>query len=112
MTPRRARIALLACAALLALPAQGALAPQPAARPDALGKRCQAAQRRVERQKQVLAELDARLAKDTEARGRCEGKRACDRADRALKAHAARRSRYEHQLAQYEADAARYCAAP
>jgi hypothetical protein len=72
-------------------------------------KRCQAAQRRVERQKQVVLDLEARRAKDAQARERCDSKRSCARLDRNLHAHDARRTRYERQLAQYEADARRIC---
>ena len=74
-------------------------------------KRCQAAQRRVERQKTVLTDHNARAAKDADARSRCTSKRTCARLDRALVAHDTRRKTYERQLSQYEADARRLCLA-
>ena len=69
-----------------------------------------AAQRRVDRQKQVLADHNARASKDADARARCTGKRSCARLDRVLVAHDTRRKTYERQLFQYEADARRLCA--
>ena len=108
-------------AAILAVAATGlassALAQAPAPKPKVSAaqpetKRCQAGQRRVERAKAVLDEHNARVAKDADARARCTNKRACARLDRALVAHDTRRRTYERQLAQYEADARRLCAAP
>ena len=98
--------------AALAAPAV-AQAPKAASKPSLVQaeKRCQAAQRRVERQKTVLADHNARAAKDADARSRCTGKRTCARLDRALVAHDTRRKTYERQLSQYEADARRLCVA-
>ena len=109
---RQARATLLVCATAFGLAgAQAQPLPGNGSPPEATGKRCQAAQRRVERQKQVLSDFEARAAKDREARSRCETKRNCARLDHALVAHDARRTRYHRQLAQYEADAKRLCAA-
>ena len=110
------RSVLLLPFALLAGPgvqAQQALpaATRSATRPDAAAKRCQAAQRRVERQKQVVSDSEARIARDTQARERCESKRSCVRLDRALKAADVRRKHQEKQLVQLVAEADQYCVA-
>jgi hypothetical protein len=104
-----ALVAVLAVAmtALAAPVIAQAPAKVPAAQQDT--KRCQAAQRRVERQKQVLDQHNARASKDADARARCTSKRNCSRLDRALIAHDTRRKTYERQLSQYEADARRLC---
>jgi hypothetical protein len=81
-----------------------------AARPDAAAKRCLAAQRRVERQKQVVRDVEARIARDRQARERCESRRTCVRLDRALKASDARRTRLDKQLAQLVIEADQACA--
>jgi hypothetical protein len=81
-----------------------------ATRPDAAAKRCLAARRRVERQKQVTSDVEARIARDSQARERCDSKRSCQRLDRALKASDARRKRYEKQLSQLVVEAHQACA--
>jgi hypothetical protein len=93
-----------------AQPLEARAAATEVARPDARTKRCQAAQRRVERQKQVIDEVDARIDRERKAREACRTPRQCAGLDRALKASDARKSRHERQLAQYEADANAACA--
>jgi hypothetical protein len=90
----------------VSLDAEAAAAPR---QRDAATKRCAAAERRVERQVQVIADLELRLARNHDARARCSTGRACNRVDRALKADEARRAHYERQLAQYRIDATNAC---
>jgi hypothetical protein len=103
-------IAALASASCLADAADSGLRIDGARQRDATTKRCHAAQRRVERQKQVIADLDTRIARERGTRERCE-KRACERIDRALKASQARRVQHERQLRAYEVDASNACPA-
>jgi len=100
---------LFACALVIALPE--ASAAEPPRKRDAATKRCHAAQRRVERQKEVIAAIDGRIARTQSAREQCED-RTCERIDRVLKAHDARRAYQERQLHRYETDAATACAPP
>jgi hypothetical protein len=79
-------------------------------KPTAAQKRCLAATRRVERQREVITEADARTTRERSARQACRTRRACDSLDRALKAGEARRVRYAKQLAQFEAEASTICA--
>jgi hypothetical protein len=103
-------IAALAGASYVAGAAESGLKLDGARQRDATTKRCHAAQRRVERQKQVIAVLDTRIARERGTRERCE-KRACERIDRALKASQARRVHHERQLRAYEVDASNACPA-
>lgn len=104
---RLACVAVVVSAALVTSEASD-LAVDVSKKRDAAAKRCQAAQRRIDRQQQVIAELDARIARDRQARERCE-RRACQRLDHSLKAGEARRVHYERQLEQYRRDAATLC---
>ena len=81
-------------------------------KPTAAEKRCLASRRRVERQQEVITQADARIAKERTARQSCKTKRACDSLDRALNASEARHQRHAKQLAQFESEAAKACAAP
>lgn len=111
MSPLRLlAIAAIAGASCLAGAADSGLRIDAARQRDATTKRCHAAQRRVERQQRVIADLDARIARERGTRERCE-KRACDRIDRALKASQARRVHHERQLRAYEVDANTACPA-
>jgi hypothetical protein len=80
------------------------------AKPTAAEKRCFASRRRVERQHEVIAEADARLAKERKAREACKTKRACENLDRALKASETRQQRHAKQLEQFDGEAQRACA--
>ena len=84
--------------------------PAARARPTAAEKRCLASRRRVERQNEVIAEADARVAKERNARDSCKTKRACDSLDRALKASETRHQRHEKQLALFASEAQKACA--
>ena len=81
-------------------------------KPTAAQKRCLASRRRVERQNEVIAEADARVVKEQKARETCKSKRACESLDRALKASHTRHQRHEKQLAQFESETQKACAAP
>ena len=81
-------------------------------KPTAAEKRCLASRRRVERQREVIEQADARIAKERAARESCKTKRACDSLDRALNASETRQRRHAKQLAQFESEAAKACAAP
>ena len=81
------------------------------ARPTSDEKRCKASRRRVERQQEVIAEAQARANREKAARETCKAKRACDSLDRALKASQVRSERHAKQLAQFETEAAKACAA-
>jgi hypothetical protein len=105
-------------ALLLAL-GPGALAAAPTApdqagtnRPSRAEKRCLAAERREQRHRDVLADVDAQMAAATRARSVCTTKRACGKLDHDLKSLGARKQRYDRQLAQYRAEAAAACAPP
>jgi hypothetical protein len=78
-------------------------------KPTAAEKRCLASRRRVERQNEVIAEADARLAKEQKARASCKTKRACESLDRALKASETRQQRHAKQLAQFESETRKAC---
>jgi len=98
--------------ALAQVPASPAPAAQaPKAKPTSDEKRCIASRRRVERQQAVIAEADARVERDKASREGCKTKRACDSLDRALKASSTRQQRYGKQLAQFESEASKACAA-
>jgi hypothetical protein len=84
--------------------------PTARAKPTAAEKRCLASRRRVERQHEVIAEADARLAKERKARESCKTKRTCDNLDRALKASETRQQRHAKQLEQFESEARKACA--
>lgn len=79
-------------------------------KPDAAERRCIASRRRTERAQQVIADADARLARERQARDTCVTKRACGKVDHALKASEARMKRYAQQLAHYESEARDACA--
>jgi hypothetical protein len=83
----------------------------PAARskPTAAEKRCLASRRRVERQHEVIAETDARTARERKARESCKTKRVCENLDRALRASETRAQRHAKQLAQFEGEAQKAC---
>jgi hypothetical protein len=105
--------------ALLLAPGAGALATAPTARdqagtsrPSREEKRCLAAERREQRHRDVIAEVDAKLATTTRARSVCTSKRACGKLDHDLKSQDARKQRYHRQLAQYQAETAAACARP
>lgn len=108
---RLAGVGLLVAAALWPAAPVTALAPLPAARPTPEQKRCAAAQRRIERQRQGLAQVDARIERAHTARTACTTARACERLERQLRSEEARRRRIERQLALYETEAERICAA-
>jgi hypothetical protein len=80
------------------------------AKPTTAEKRCLASRRRVERQHEVIAEADARLAKERKAREACKTKRACENLDRALNASETRQHRHAKQLEQFESEAQKACA--
>ena len=108
------RVLRLACLAVLASATVATSAASDswidvARKRDAAAKRCHAAQRRVERQQQVIDDLDARIARDRAMRESCE-RRACERLDRSFKSADTRRIHYERQLEQYRRDAASACA--
>jgi septal ring factor EnvC (AmiA/AmiB activator) len=96
-------VATLACC----VPASGAA---PGERPTAEQKRCAAAERRVDRHRESLAQLDARLERQRQAREACASPRACDRVDREIKSEETRRRRIERQLAQFESESEAICA--
>ena len=100
-------LCILLAAALLPAIASAQGAPQ---RPTTAEKRCAAAERRVERHREGLAALDARLVRDQSARAACTRPRACEQLDRGLKSEATRRKRIAAQLAQYENEAQGICA--
>ena len=79
------------------------------AKPTAAEKRCLASRRRVDRQHEVIAEADARVAKEQKAKASCKTKRACDSLDRALNASQTRHQRHAKQLAQFEGEAQKAC---
>ena len=83
-----------------------------AERPSTEQKRCAAGERRVARHREGLEAIDARLSADRAARNACATPRACKRLDREIKSEEARRTRVARQLAQYEDEARRICAAP
>ncbi len=60
----------------------------------------------------MIAEADARLAKEQKARASCKTKRACESLDRALKASETRQQRHAKQLAQFESETRKACDAP
>jgi predicted nucleic acid-binding Zn-ribbon protein len=80
-------------------------------RPTSAQKRCAAAERRVVRHREGLGAIDARLIADRVARGTCTSTRACQRLDREIKSEEARHARIARQLAQYEEEQERICAA-
>ena len=88
-----------------------AASPTTTARPTSDEKRCKASRRRVERQQEVIAEAQARVDREKAARATCKTRRACDSLDRALKASEVRSERHAKQLAQFEAEASKACAA-
>lgn len=94
-------------------PAPGGASPVSGARakPTAAEKRCLASRRRVERQLEVIAQADARIAKERIARESCKTRRACENLDRALNASKTRDQRHAKQLAQLESEALKACAA-
>lgn len=94
------------------LPERALSVPTARVKPTAAEKRCLASRRRVERQHEVIAQADARIAKERTARESCKTKRACDSLDRALNASETRHLRHAKQLAQFESEAAKACAAP
>lgn len=111
---------LLCFVAVLAVPpcaiAQDASPAAPAAtsakaKPTSEEKRCTASRRRVDRQNEVIAEANARIEREKAARAACKGKRACDSLDRALAAAQTRSQRFAKQLAQFESEASKACAA-
>ena len=81
------------------------------ARASAEQKRCAAAERRVARHREGLGAIDTRLTADRVARGTCTSTRACQRLDREIKSEEARHARIARQLAQYEDEQVRICAA-
>jgi hypothetical protein len=95
-----------------AAPPGASSVPNVRAKPTAAEKRCLASRRRVERQNEVIAEADARIAKERTAREGCKTKRACENLDRALNASETRRQRHEKQFAQFESEARKACATP
>lgn len=105
MTPRL--LAVIFATVLLPASGPASAAPQ---RPTAAEKRCAAAERRVERHREGLDALDARLARDEAARAACTRPRACEQLDRTLKSEAARRKRIAAQLAQLQDEARAICA--
>ena len=111
---RKTTTVLLIAAQGLLLASASALAQSSAAtaqdRPTAAEKRCLAATRRVDRQKEVIAQAEARTAKERSARDACRTRRQCESLDRALKAAEARRLRYDKQLAHFDAEARSACA--
>jgi predicted nucleic acid-binding Zn-ribbon protein len=80
-------------------------------RPTSAQKRCAAAERRVTRHREGLGAIDARLIADRAARGTCTTPRTCQRLDREIKSEEARHARIARQLAQYEEEQERICAA-
>jgi len=94
--------------------AQPAPAAAPAttnAKPTSDEKRCKASRRRIERQQEVITEAQARVDREKAARATCKTRRSCDSLDRALKASQVRSERHEKQLAHFESEASKACAA-
>ncbi|HEX6944757.1 MAG TPA: hypothetical protein VF196_01085 [Casimicrobiaceae bacterium] len=111
MNRRLGRVALVvAFVAAVATPTSALLAAT-TERPTSAQKRCAAAERRVTRHREGLGAIDTRLIADRAARGTCTSTRACQRLDREIKSEEARHARVARQLAQYEEEQARICAA-
>ncbi len=81
-------------------------------KPTADQKRCLASRRRAERQHEVIAQADARVAREQKAREACKTKRACESLDRALEASHTRQQRHEKQRVQFQSEASKACAHP
>ena len=96
-------------------PAQAGTAdipPAVRAKPDADARRCLAATRRVERQRDIVTQTDARIEREQSALASCNAKRSCDRHERALNASGMRQHRHQKQLAQFKAEAEAACTRP
>jgi predicted nucleic acid-binding Zn-ribbon protein len=104
-----ARLTLVVLALLVATAhASPALASE---RPTAEQRRCAAAERRVARHRETLAQLDVRLDRQRKARAACTTARACDSIDREIRSEETRRRRIGRQLEQFETEARSICVA-
>jgi hypothetical protein len=104
-------IALGVAPIAFAQPAPAAAPATRTAKPTSDEKRCKASRRRVERQQEVIAEAQARVDREKAARDTCKTRRSCDSLDRALKASQVRSERHVKQLAHFESEARKACAA-
>ena len=85
-------------------------APAIAADPGRPPKACAAARNRVVQQQKAIADIDARIAKEQQARANCAAGKNCRKFDRTIEALDRRKAEFESKVQRYREVEAKACA--